>query len=115
MRIFIQSARGGTESNGVALQSEVKEAVRLLDRNRMRTASADVFEESMVIVLERENDSRPAIQRQPDSPRYVRPTITAVLEIETIHSASIETERWRTCPCARGLSIAAGCAMLAEY
>ena len=62
MRIVIHSALGGTGSNGVALQSELQEAVRLLDRNRMRTASADVFEESMVIVLERDHDSGPAVE-----------------------------------------------------
>jgi hypothetical protein len=62
MRIVIQSSPGGVESNGVALQSELLEAVRLLDRNRLRTASASVFQESMVIVLERENDSDRAIE-----------------------------------------------------
>lgn len=62
MRIVIQSSPGGVESNGVALQSELLEAIRLLERNRLRTASASVFQESMVSVLERENDSNNAIE-----------------------------------------------------
>jgi hypothetical protein len=62
MRIVIQHSPAGVESDGAALESELLEAVRLLDRNRVRTASASVFQESMVIVLERENDSDQAIE-----------------------------------------------------
>jgi hypothetical protein len=46
----------------VALQLELLEAVRLLERNRLRTASADVFQESMVIALERDSDSNRAVE-----------------------------------------------------
>jgi hypothetical protein len=62
MRIVIQSSRSDTESNGVALQAELLEAVRLLDRKRLWTASASVFDESMVIALERDSDSDLAIE-----------------------------------------------------
>jgi hypothetical protein len=62
MRIVIQSSPSEIESNGVALQLELLEAVRLLERNRLRTASADVFQESMVIALERDSDSNRAVE-----------------------------------------------------
>jgi hypothetical protein len=62
MRIVLRSSASGAASNGVALQSELLEAVRLLDRNFVATATADVFQESMVIALERENDSTRAIE-----------------------------------------------------
>jgi hypothetical protein len=58
----IQSSPSEIESNGVALQLELLEAVRLLERNRLRTASADVFQESMVIALERDSDSNRAVE-----------------------------------------------------
>ena len=46
----------------MALQSEFLEAVRLLDRNRLPAASANVFPESIVIALERDSDSNRAIE-----------------------------------------------------
>ena len=62
MRIVLQTSQNGLESNGVALQSELMEAVRLLDRNRLPAASANVFQESIVIALERDSDSSRAIE-----------------------------------------------------
>ena len=62
MRIVLRTSQKDVESNGVALQSELLEAVRLLDRNRLRAASADVFQESIVIALERETDSDRAVE-----------------------------------------------------
>jgi hypothetical protein len=62
MRIVIQSSPAETESNGVALHSELLEVVRLLDRNRMPTASASVFQESLIIALERDSDSDRALE-----------------------------------------------------
>jgi hypothetical protein len=62
MRIVIKSSPSETESNGVKLQSELLEAVRLLERNRLRTATANVFQESMVIALERDSDSDRAVE-----------------------------------------------------
>ena len=61
MRIVLRTSQSDVASNGVALQSELLEAVRLLDRNRLPAASADVFQESIVIALERDSDSRRAI------------------------------------------------------
>jgi hypothetical protein len=61
MRIVIRSTPNATESNGVLLQSELREAVRLLDRHRMQTVSADVFNETMVIALEHDSDSDKAM------------------------------------------------------
>jgi hypothetical protein len=63
MRIVLQTSfQTGVESNGVALQSELLEAVRLLDRNRLPAASANVFQESIAIALERDRDSNRAIE-----------------------------------------------------
>ena len=62
MRIVIQSSPSEKESNGVALHSELLEVVRLLDRNRMKTASASVFQESLIIALERDSDSGRALE-----------------------------------------------------
>ncbi len=62
MRIVLRTSENDMESNGVALRSELLEALRLLERNRLPDASADFFKESIGMAVEPETDSDRAVE-----------------------------------------------------